>query len=91
MNSILMECFKSPAPYFWPILHSRDIVPPRTPKVWWEMLSKYGNELRKVIDLLEIGDMDREISSKVRSKSKNKRKKELGEKNGHFGCRQGSP
>ena len=41
-NSIVMECMKSPAPYFWPILHSRDKIPLRTPKIWWEMSAKYG-------------------------------------------------
>jgi hypothetical protein len=34
------------------------------------MLSKYGPELRKVIDLLEIGDEDNEISKKVKNKVK---------------------
>lgn len=45
-NTIYLECMKSPSPYFWKQLHQDNHEPQSKPKVWWELVEKYQEELK---------------------------------------------
>lgn len=70
-NTFVLECMKSPSPYFWPILHSREHPPERKPKIWWEIIHKYQDQLAQVIDKLELEEEEQaDVSERVRGKKK---------------------
>lgn len=45
-NGWLLESMKSPNPYFWKSLHSKQTLPKRKPKIWWKMLERYKEQLK---------------------------------------------
>ena len=71
-NGVILECLKSPYPYFWGILHSRTSKPRRKPKVWWEILQRYEEELKDMIDYLQLETEEKDISESVKRRKKEK-------------------
>ena len=48
-NTLILECLKSPNPYFWKRLYLKGQEPARKPRVWWKMVEKYMEDTRKFI------------------------------------------
>lgn len=48
-NTIILECLKSPTPYFWKTLYVSKNVPARKPELWWKMIEKYREDLGNFI------------------------------------------
>lgn len=53
-NTIILECMKSPNPYFWKILYLKTNVPARKPRIWWKMIEKYRDNLQNYIYDLDL-------------------------------------
>jgi hypothetical protein len=66
---------KSPNPYFWKTLYLPDKAPVRKPKVWWKMVEKYMENLKKFIYDLEVEEEELDISHYVKSKKKGRKTK----------------
>lgn len=45
-NSLILECLKSPTPYFWKKLYLSTQVPSRKPKIWWKIMEKNRENLK---------------------------------------------
>ena len=90
-NTIVLECMKSPAPYFWPILHSREQPPERRPKTWWKILERYQNSLKTVIDKLELEEGETDRTTTIKNKKKRQEDHSDSYSEISFYCYQGSP
>jgi hypothetical protein len=67
-NSLILECMKSPNPYFWKRLYLPSQPPLRRPKVWWKMVEKYMDNLKKFIYDLEVEEEEFDVSSYVKKR-----------------------
>lgn len=65
-KEIVLEAMKAPAPFIWKYLYSVEMQPEKKPKIWWEMLKKYEDDLGMLIDQMDIGEEDVEISAYIR-------------------------
>ena len=52
-NTIILECLKSPSPYFWKTLYVGKHVPLKKPKIWWKLLEQYRENIGNFIYDLE--------------------------------------
>lgn len=52
MNGYILEVLKSPSPYFWPKLYSKNINPKLKPRIWWELQQKQDESTQKYMGLL---------------------------------------
>lgn len=52
---VVLEVMKAPVPYIWKYLHSSETVPKKKPKIWWEMLKKFEEDMGMLVDKMDIG------------------------------------
>lgn len=50
----VMECLKSPYPYFWKQLHVKEEHRPENMHIWWDIYRRYRGDIGDMISLLEL-------------------------------------
>lgn len=74
-NAIILECLKSPSPYFWKTLYLTKQPPSKKPQLWWKVIEKYRSNLGNFIYELETTSEEEDISAHVRRQNRLKKTK----------------
>jgi hypothetical protein len=54
MSTKVVECLKSPFPYFWKTLYADEHYRPSNMHIWWDIYRRYRDEIGDLIGLLEL-------------------------------------